>query len=93
MIKFFLTSIHKIGSGVFYSFDSKCDTGFDPRKLTAWTIVIFAGHAHWNYVDKDNIVEVLIVDFLFIALLLGIVTMEQITKFKEAKNQPKEEAK
>ncbi len=89
MIKFFLTSIQKIGSGVFYSFDNKCDSGFDPRKLTAWTIVIFAGHAHFSFVDKDNIVEVLIVDFMFISLLLGIVTMEQITKFKEAKKEPK----
>jgi ATP:corrinoid adenosyltransferase len=89
MIKFFLGSIKKIGSGLFYSFDNKCDTGFDPRKLTAWTIVAMAGYAHLKYVDKDNIVEVLMVDFTFIALLLGIVTMEQVIKFRATKTEEK----
>jgi hypothetical protein len=89
MIKFFLASIQKIGSGIFYSFDSKCDTGFDPRKLTAWSILALAGYSHIHYVDQTVIVEILIVDYMAIGILLGIVTMEQITKFKEAKKEPK----
>jgi hypothetical protein len=89
MIKFFLGSLRKIGSAIFYSFDNKCDTGFDPRKLTAWVVMAFAGVAHFKYVDKDNIVEVLMVDFTFIALLLGIVTMEQVIKFRASKTEEK----
>jgi hypothetical protein len=87
MIKFFISSIMKIGSGLFYSFDSKCDTGFDPRKLTAWTIISLAGYSHIKYVDQSVIVEVLIVDYMAVGVLLGIVTMEQLTKFKEAKKE------
>jgi hypothetical protein len=49
----------------------------------------FAGVAHFKYVDKDNIVEVLMVDFTFIALLLGIVTMEQVIKFRASKTEEK----
>lgn len=90
MIKFILGSIHKIGSALFYSFDSKCDTGFDPRKLTAWAIIALAGYSHVNYVDQTVIVETLIVDYMAVGLLLGIVTMEQVIKFKAAKNEPKE---
>jgi ATP:corrinoid adenosyltransferase len=89
MIKFFLGSIKKIGAGLFYSFDNKCDTGFDPRKLTAWAIVALAGYAHVHYVDQTVIVETLIVDYLFIALLLGIVTMEQVIKFRASKTEEK----
>jgi hypothetical protein len=91
MIKFFLGSIKKIGSSIFYSFDNKCDTGFDPRKLTAWVVMAFAGVAHFTYVDKDNITEVLSIDYLFIGVLLGIVTMEQVIKFRASKEEkPKE---
>ncbi len=89
MIKFFLASIQKIGTATFYSFDSKCDTGFDPRKLTAWTIIALAGYSHIRYVDQTVIVEVLIVDYCAVGVYLGIVTMEQITKFKEAKKEDK----
>lgn len=90
MIKFFIAAIQKIGSGVFYSFDNKSDTGFDPRKLTAWAIIALVTYSHINYVDQSVIVETLIVDYTFIALLLGIVTTEQIIKFKATKAEPKE---
>jgi hypothetical protein len=91
MIKFLLASIHKIGSALFYSFDSKCDTGFDPRKLTAWTIMALAAYSHIFYVDATVIIEVLIVDYCAVGLYLGIVTMEQVIKLKSAKNEPKSE--
>lgn len=90
MVKFFLSSIHKIGSALFYSFDSKCDTGFDPRKLTAWVIIAFAGYSHIKFVDQTVIVETLIVDYMAVGVLLGIVTMEQVIKYKGAKTDPKE---
>jgi hypothetical protein len=91
MIKFFIWAFKKIGSGIYYSFDSKCDTGFDPRKLTAWSIILLAAYSHIHYVDQTVIVETLIVDYCFIALLLGIVTMEQIIKFRANKPEDKKE--
>jgi hypothetical protein len=90
MIKFFLSSVFKIGSGIFYSFDNKCDSGFDPRKLTAWAIVALAGYSHIHYVDQTVIVETLIVDYCAIGVLLGIVTMEQVIKLKAGKTDTKE---
>jgi hypothetical protein len=89
MIKFFLGSTKKIGSAIFYSFDNKCDTGFDPRKLTAWFIVALAGYAHIHYVDVTVIVEILIVDYMAIGVLLGIVTMEQVIKYRATKTEEK----
>jgi hypothetical protein len=90
MIKFFLASILKIGTAIFYSFDSKCDTGFDPRKLTAWTIIALAGYSHIHYVDQTVIESILIIDYCAVGVLLGIVTMEQVIKLKAGKTETKE---
>jgi hypothetical protein len=59
------------------SFDSG-KGGFSARKLTAFSMNAVMIYLHFRWVDHDNIVSVLIVDASFIALLLGIVTAEQI---------------
>lgn len=60
------------------------------RKLTAITIMALIIHGHLKYVSKDNFYDVLIVYVVFVCVLLGIVTVEQIIKFlgdKQIKNE------
>jgi hypothetical protein len=69
--------------------------GFSGRKLTALFIMLFVGKSHmewWEYAHKSNDFSlfpyILTIDFLMIGLCLGLVTMEQIIKFKtENKNE------
>lgn len=51
------------------------------RKLTAITIMALIIHGHLKYVDSKNFYDVLIVYVVFVSVLLGIVTIEQIIKF------------
>lgn len=60
-------------------------SGASGRKLTAIVIVALIIHGHSNYVDKDNYYNVYVVDVIFVCVLLGIVTIEQIIKFLAAK--------
>lgn len=60
------------------------------RKLTAITIMALIIHGHLKYVSEKNFYDVLIVYVVFVCVLLGIVTVEQIIKFlgdKKAKNE------
>lgn len=59
------------------------------RKLTAITIMALIIHGHMKYVDKDNFYNVLIVYVVFVCVLLGIVTVEQIIKFLSNKQESK----
>jgi len=52
------------------------------RKLTAVTIMALIIHGHLKYVDKTNFYDVLIIYVVFVCVLLGIVTVEQIIKLK-----------
>ncbi len=56
--------------------------GFSARKLTAFVTMVLIVYCHFKYVRPENVVEVIIIDCCFISLLLGIVTVEQIIKFK-----------
>jgi hypothetical protein len=64
------------------------------RKFTAIAIMALIIHGHLKYVDKTNFYNVLIVYVVFVCVLLGIVTVEQIIKLiirffetKETKNE------
>lgn len=39
-------------------------------------------YCHFKYVDKSNVIEVLIIDSLLLLLLLGLVTFQQVIEFK-----------
>lgn len=72
------------------SLNNKKDEGFSARKLTSIVVMccIVLIHASWLKhaflrEDYEYIIEILVIDSTFVLLLLGIVTMEQITRFKE----------
>jgi hypothetical protein len=56
--------------------------GFSSRKLTAFVTMMAVVYLHIRYVDTENVVSVLVYDMLFILLLFGIVTFDQLYKFK-----------
>ena len=58
------------------------DSGFSARKLTAFALMVLIAYVHYKYVDLSNAIEAILIDLGGVLLLLGIVTFEQILKFK-----------
>ena len=56
--------------------------GFSARKLTAFVTMALVIYLHIRYVDLTNVITVLIYDMVFILVLFGIVTIDQLYKFK-----------
>jgi nitrogen fixation/metabolism regulation signal transduction histidine kinase len=88
-----------IYNGIIGSLDNKKNSGFSARKISVLVVmvcVIFI-HASWlkhafSKEDYEFIIEILTIDSLFVLLLLGIVTIEQVTKLKNGdKSETKEE--
>jgi len=82
-MKTILKKLSELYYALFYSFDATPDTGFDPRKITAWAIVALAAYSHINFVDQSVVIEALSIDYIFISILLGVVTVEQYLRFKQ----------
>lgn len=60
--------------------------GMSGRKATAFVITALIIHGHLKYVSAANFYDVLIVYVIFILILLGIITIEQVIKFFAAKS-------
>ncbi len=63
--------------------------GFSARKLTAFAIVacVVAAHIKWLKIgDLTQLGEILIIDYSFIAALLGMTTYENIKSKKDEPN-------
>jgi len=58
--------------------------GFSARKLTGFTIVMCIVYIHYKHVDYSNSAEILLIDCVFALLLFGIITAEQVIKFKDS---------
>jgi ABC-type uncharacterized transport system permease subunit len=66
-------------------------TGASMRKILAFiTGIFFTGYLHYEYVSTDNAVEFLIADLVCALLCLGIITMEQVIKFKQGVKEESE---
>jgi nitrogen fixation/metabolism regulation signal transduction histidine kinase len=83
--------------GIIGSLDNKKNKGFSARKISVLVVMVCIIFVHASWLkhaflreDYEYIIEILTIDSLFVLLLLGIVTMEQITKFKNG-SKPKEE--
>ena len=81
-----ITEIYK---GIIGSLDNKKNSGFSAKKISVLVIMVCIILIHLSWLkhaflreDYEYIVEILSIDSLFVLLLLGIVTMEQITKLK-----------
>ncbi len=88
--------IAEIYSGVIGSLDNKKNTGFSARKISVLVIMVCIVLIHLSWLkhaslreDYKFIIEILTIDSLFVLLLLGIVTVEQISKLKNG-SKPKE---
>jgi hypothetical protein len=64
--------------------------GFSARKLTAGVTMLLVIYLHFKHVDASNVVSVLVYDMLFILLLLSIITIDQLYKFKLGANKAEE---
>ena len=67
------------------------DSGFSARKLTAFALMVLIAYIHYKYVDLSNAIEAILIDLAGVLLLLGIITFEQVIRFKQGSNSaPKE---
>lgn len=80
---------------MFRSLTNKDDGGFSARKLSALVVVILIIICHTKWLNSEFrsngdfglLPEILIIDFSFISIALGLTTMEQIIKLKNGKNE------
>lgn len=75
------------------SFDNKQESGFSARKLTAFWCVMLLTFLHYKYVNFENCIDAIMVDSALVLILLGIITAEQIIKFKNGNNDNNEPTK
>ena len=73
-------------SNIVTSFDNTKEGG-SARKFTAFALIVMMVYCHVKYVDKDNVVEVLIIDLCGALLCLGLVTAQNIIELKNG-NSP-----
>lgn len=81
--------------GILESFSNNKD-GHSARKWTAFILTACVVYIHIRFVDISIAVEVLIIDLLFVALLLGLVTADNLIQLRMGRNQtpePKKEDK
>ena len=90
-----LDKINNIFKKLLASFDNHSE-GFSARKLTSFATIILVAELDYSYekyasASKDFSLfpEILMIHLLFVLIVLGIVTMEQVIKLKESnKSQP-----
>ena len=90
------SKITDIYEGVIGSLDNKKNSGFSARKISVLVIMVMVILIHISWLkhaflreDYKYIIEILSIDSLFVLLLLGIVTIEQINKLKGLKDKDK----
>jgi asparagine N-glycosylation enzyme membrane subunit Stt3 len=87
---FMKSKIIEIIDNLLNSFKSN-KSGWSARKLTSFVIVVFGViYGHIKYIEKQNFIEVLSIDYLMILLLLGLVTFSQINELRNGKKEDKE---
>jgi hypothetical protein len=77
----------KIYQYLFNSFTNEPE-GFSARKLSAFVGVATAIYLTMHYCTMENVVELAMVWLLFALLCMGIITFEQIIKFRHGAQQP-----
>lgn len=77
-------------TNLFASFNNQ-EGGFSARKLTSFALMILIAYVHYKYVDLSNAIEAILIDLAGVLLLLGIITFEQVIRFKQgSQTTPKE---
>ena len=75
--------------GFLYTFSNN-KKGNSARKTTAFALMLCVGWIHYKYVDKSNAINALWIDLIFVALMLGIVTAENLIELYFGKNKKDE---
>lgn len=83
----------KAGLDFVKSFYNKIDEGMSGRKLTAFALMLCIGYCHLRFVDESVVVPVIAIDLGFVALLLGIITAQNLIEFYNGKKEKVEENK
>jgi len=73
------------------SFNNKQNVGFSARKLTAFSFMLLIVYLHCRFINTDNLIEALLIDCGTLLMLLGIITMEQVIKFKNGGEEEKKD--
>ena len=96
----FKKKITQIYEGIIGSLDNRKNTGFSARKISVLVVMVCIIFIHASWLkhaflreDYDYIIEILVIDSLFVLLLLGIVTIEQISKLKNGEKTTTDEDK
>ena len=86
--------IKNVFDGLVGSLDLDQKTGFAARKLSVFVLIICIVfiHASWlkhafSKEDYRYLSEILVLDYLFILLLEGIVSLDQVLKLKHGKKE------
>ncbi len=79
-MKKFITELSK---NIMGSFNNNQKEGFSARKLTAFTLILCIIFMHLIWGKNNNFtVEILICDLIGVAFFLGLITVDQIIRFK-----------
>jgi nitrogen fixation/metabolism regulation signal transduction histidine kinase len=94
----FKKKITEIYRGLIGSLDNRKNSGFSARKISVLVVMVCIIFIHASWLkhaflreDYDYIIEILVIDSLFVLLLLGIVTIEQISKLKNGEKTTTDE--
>lgn len=72
--------------GFLYTFTNN-RKGNSARKTTAFALMVCVGWIHFSYLSIETATTILLIDLSFIALLLGIVTVQNLLELKFGKNE------
>lgn len=61
--------------------------GNSARKTTAFALMVCVGWIHFRYLSIETATTILLIDLSFIALLLGIVTAQNLLELKFGKDK------
>ena len=70
--------------GFLYTFSNNAK-GNSARKTTAFALMLCVGWVHYSYLSIDTAASILLIDLSFVALLLGIVTAQNLIELKLGK--------
>jgi hypothetical protein len=86
--------------GIIGSLDNKKNKGFSARKITAVAVNLCFVITHvvwWKHAflreDFKHLVTVLVIEALYVLLLLGIITMQEVISLKNGDKTKEDEGK
>lgn len=76
----------KLFDGIIGSLDTKPGNGFAARKLSAMLCFALAVYIHVKFCTVETAFKFLVADFVVALLLLSIITVQDIIKFKNGES-------